>query len=163
MTDITPVRRYTQPLTIFVDQDGPLADFERAARESGLEPKDAKMLRGFYRSLKPTPGALEALEELHSLPGVQVFVATKIPDRNPMAATEKIEWLHELAPYLDERIIITPNKACIGKVGDILIDDRAHKADAAFFPGLFIHFGNKTWPSWTEVMATVREHCRANG
>jgi 5'-nucleotidase len=158
----TPVRRYTQPLTIFVDQDGPLADFERSARELGLEPKDAKMLKGFYRTLKPVDGALDALQELHSLPGVQVFVATKIPDRNPMAACEKIEWLHELAPYLDERIIITPNKGCLGKVGDIIIDDRAHKADVSFFPGLFIHFGNKTWPSWAEVMVTVREHCRAN-
>lgn len=157
------IRRYTQPLTIFVDQDGPLADFERGAREAGLPPLEAKMKPGFYRSLPPTAGALEALAELHRLPNVQVFVATKIPDRNPMAAAEKIQWLHELAPDLDERIIITPNKACIGKVGDILIDDRAHKADAAYFPGLFIHFGNPQWPTWTEVLATVREHCRVTG
>lgn len=163
MTSILTPRRYIQPLTIFVDQDGPLADFGRAAEEAGLEPVVAKMTPGFYRSLPPTEGALEALAELHNLPGVQVFVATKIPDRNPMAACEKIEWLHELAPFLDERIIITPNKACLGKPGDILIDDRAHKADASYFPGLFIHFGNERWPSWEAVMVSVREHCRSAG
>lgn len=156
-------RKYIQPLTIFVDQDGPLADFEHAARAAGMEPAVAKMTPGFYRSLPPTEGALEALEAMHRLPGVQVFVATKIPDRNPLAACEKIQWLHELAPFLDERIIITPNKACIGKSGDILIDDRAHKADAAYFPGLFIHFGNERWPSWAAVLETVRAHCRAAG
>lgn len=152
-------RRYIQPLTVFVDQDGPLADFAAAAQAQGLTPEVAKMLPGFYRNLPPTAGALQAMEELHRWPGVQVFVATKIPDRNPLAATEKIQWLHEHMPFLEERIIITPNKACIGRASDVLIDDRAHKADAAFFPGLFIHYGAARWPDWHAVLETLRKHC----
>lgn len=151
-------RRYNQPFTIFVDQDGPLADFAVSAQAHGLEPEVAKMQPGFYRQLPPTPGALDALREIHDWPDVQVFVATKIPDHNPLAATEKIQWLHELAPFLEERIIITPNKACLGRPGDVLIDDRAHKADAAFFPGLFIHYGDARWPDWGAVLVTLREH-----
>ncbi len=152
-------RKYIQPLTIFLDQDGPLADFAAGAQLAGLEPDQAKMTPGFYRSLPPTAGALEALEELHRWAGIQIFVATKIPDRNPLAATEKIEWLHEHAPWLEERIIITPNKACIGKPGDVLVDDRAHKADAGYFPGLFVHFGAPRWPDWAHVLNTLRTHC----
>jgi 5'-nucleotidase len=153
-------KKYNQPITIFLDQDGPLADFGRAAELAGLSPQDAKMLPGFYRNLPPTPGALAAVKELHTWPGVQVFVATKIPDRNPLAATEKIQWLHEHIPDLEERIIITPNKGCLGKPGDVLVDDRKHKADAAYFPGLFIHFGTSPWDSWEQVMMTLQEHCR---
>jgi 5'-nucleotidase len=149
-------RRYDRPITIYLDQDGPLADFQGAADQAGLEPKDAKMVRGFYRGLPLTPGAREAVEELLRFHHLHVFVATKIPDRNPYAATEKIQWLHEHLPGLGERIIITPNKACLGTANDFLVDDRAHKADASFFPGTFIHFGSATFPDWEAVMRCLR-------
>lgn len=81
-------RRYDRPITIYLDQDGPLADFQGAADAAGLEPQEAKMVRGFYRGLPLTPGAREAVEELLGFHHLHVFVATKIPDRNPYAATE---------------------------------------------------------------------------
>ena len=149
-------RRYDRPITIYLDQDGPLADFQGAADAAGLQPQDAKMVRGFYRGLPLTPGAREAVEELLGFHHLHVFVATKIPDRNPYAATEKILWLHEHLPGLGERIIITPNKACLGTVDDFLVDDRAHKADASFFPGTFIHFGSPRYPDWEAVMKRFR-------
>ena len=43
-------RRFDRPVTIYLDQDGPLADFQGAANAAGWEPKFAKMQRGFYRS-----------------------------------------------------------------------------------------------------------------
>lgn len=149
-------RRYDRAITIYLDQDGPLADFQGAADAAGLEPKQAKMLRGFYRGLPLTPGAKEAVEELLGFHHLHVFVATKIPDSNPHAATEKILWLNEHLPGLGERIIITPNKACLGTVDDFLVDDRAHKADASFFPGTFIHFGAAEYPDWEAVMRRFR-------
>lgn len=148
-------RRYSRPVTIFVDQDGPLYDFEKAARAAGLRPSDAKMVPGFYRNLPPTEGAQAAIEELHAWRGVQLFVATKIPDHNPRAAWEKMESLREHFPWFEERVIVTPNKACLGTSRDTLIDDRPHKADAAFFPGEFIVFGSPLTPSWKEVMARL--------
>jgi 5'-nucleotidase len=150
-------RQYDRPVTIYLDQDGPLADFQSAANAAGWEPKVAKMKRGFYRSLPLTPGAKEAVEELLRLHHLQVFVATKIPDRNPYAATEKILWLNEHLPGMGERIIITPNKACLGTPDDFLVDDRAHKADASFFRGTFIHFGSPAYPDWAAVMKRLRK------
>ena len=149
-------RRYDRPITIYLDQDGPLADFQGAADAAGLEPAQAKMLRGFYRGLPLTPGAKEAVEELLAFQHLHVFVATKIPDSNAYAATEKILWLNEHLPGLGERIIITPNKACLGTADDFLVDDRAHKADASFFPGTFIHFGSADFPDWEAVMKRFR-------
>lgn len=149
-------RRYDRPITIYLDQDGPLADFQGAADAARLSPQEAKMVRGFYRGLPLTPGAKEAVEELLGFHHLHVFVATKIPDRNAYAATEKILWLHEHLPGLGERIIITPNKACLGTVDDFLVDDRAHKADASFFPGTFIHFGSPRYPDWEAVMKRFR-------
>ena len=153
------IKRYNRPISIYLDQDGPLADFAGAAKQQGLSPQEAKMLPGFYRSLPLTPGAREAVAELHTWGHVQVFVATKIPDANPLAATEKILWLHENFPMLEERIIVTPNKACIGTTADYLVDDRAHKADAFFFPGTFVHFETPKYPSWAEVMVFLRSRC----
>ena len=149
-------RRYDRPITIYLDQDGPLADFQGAMDAAGLEAQVAKMKRGFYRSLPLTPGAREAVEELLSFHHLHVFVATKIPDHNPHAATEKIQWLNEHLPGLGARIIITPNKACLGTRDDFLVDDRAHKADASFFPGTFIHFGSPKYPDWETVMQRFR-------
>ena len=149
-------RRFDRPVTIYLDQDGPLADFQGAANAAGWEPKFAKMQRGFYRSLPLTPGARQAVEELLGFQHLHVFVATKIPDRNPHAATEKILWLQEHLPGMGERIIITPNKACIGTIDDYLVDDRAHKADASFFPGTFIHYGSAAFPDWEAVMKRLR-------
>lgn len=155
------IRKYNRPLSGFIDQDGPLADFESAARSAGLEPKDAKMQPGFYRTLPLTPGAAEAMAELHALPHLQLFIATKIPDHNPLAAFEKLLWLHEHLPVVEERIIITPNKACLGGPDDFLVDDRAHKADASFFPGTFYHFGTPQWPNWESIVKAVKEQVRA--
>jgi len=149
-------RKYDRPITIYLDQDGPLADFQGAADAAGLEPGAAKMQRGFYRGLPLVPGAKEAVEELLGFHHLHVFVATKIPDRNPHAATEKILWLNQHLPGLGERIIITPNKACLGTLDDYLVDDRAHKADASFFPGTFIHFGSAEYPDWEAVMKRFR-------
>lgn len=114
------------------------------------------MRRGFYEGLPVTRGAIEAVRELVAIPHLHVFVATKIPDHNPHAATEKLLWLHLELPELEDRIIITQNKACIGKIGDFLVDDWADHADASLFPGSFIHFMNPQFPDWKAVMAHLR-------
>ncbi len=149
-------RKYAHPITVFLDQDGPLADFEVQCRNAGLLPSQAKMLPGWYEALPVTPGARESVLELLALPRVQVFVATKIPDENVLAATEKLRWLRRHIPELAERVIITPNKACLGTALDILVDDRPHKADAIHFPGTFVQFGSPELPDWAAVMPLLR-------
>lgn len=140
-----------------------MADFESAAKSAGLKPEVAKMTPGFYLDLPVTAGAQNAIDQLQQIPNVHVFVATKIPDKNPLAATEKIQWLHRMFPSLEERIIVTPNKACLGGPMDFLIDDRAHKADAAFFPGTFIHYASAQYPGWPQVLEKVRREIAFEG
>lgn len=152
----TVTRRYPQPYYIFLDQDGPLADFESGMRQVGLPAQEAKLLPGFYSQLPLTPGAAQAVAELCAWKHVHVFVATKIPDRNPLAASEKIHWLHAHLPQLEERIIITPNKAVLGGPKRYLVDDRHHKADVAFFDGHFVHFGSQNYPDWAAVLERLR-------
>ena len=149
-------RKYTRPVTVFLDQDGPLADFEAECTRHGLKPSEAKMRPGWYSRLPVTPGAKEAVRELLAMPLFQLFVATKIPDENPLAATEKLFWLRAEFPELEERVIITPNKACLGTAADVLVDDRPHKADAGHFPGTFVHFASPALPDWAAVMPVLR-------
>lgn len=143
--------------SLFLDADGVLFDFEGAAREAGLLPSQAKDKPGFFRGLKLLPGAKEAVRELVSIEGLLVFVATKIPDENPLAATEKLQSFREHLPELQERIIITPNKGLLGTVEDILVDDRPHKANASYFRGALVHFGSKGLEGWAQVLPVLRE------
>jgi 5'(3')-deoxyribonucleotidase len=151
------MRKYNKKRTIFIDQDGPLANYEAGAAARDIPCVEAKLVRGFYRDLPIVKGAEAAIREMLTWEDTELFVATKIPDKNPWAATEKLLWINDTFPELEERVIITPNKACLGTPADYLIDDRAHKADAKYFSGTFIHFLTPAYPDWDSVLAVLRQ------
>lgn len=134
------VRVYNPGPRIYLDMDGPLADFEAASNKHSIPPSRFKLLTGVYVSLPVTPGALHAVGQLLAA-RKEVFVLTKIPSQNAVAATEKIIWLRENFPNLQDRIIISPDKGCVGTTADILIDDHPEWANANNFPGRIIKFG----------------------
>lgn len=140
------------PLRIYVDMDGVIADFEKHL--DGRNPKVVKLLPGTYISLHPMDGALSAIRHLIDS-GHDVWLATKIPTHNVLAATEKLHWINQHIPELIAKVIITPDKGCLR--GDILIDDRKHKANCENFEGTFIHFGSTEFPSWVEVLNFIKE------
>ncbi len=162
MTRITHPRRYPTHPRIYLDMDGVIADFAGQAQARGLHPKQAKMVQGFYRDLPFMPQAQAGVRALCAMPEFLVFLATKIPDRNPLSASEKLQWVHEHLPELEERVIITPDKSCIGRPGDYLVDDRPHKADAGHFPGTFICFGEdvKDWQELVRFFDAARARLR---
>lgn len=49
--------KFKSTTRIYIDMDGVLADFEKAAELHGLDPKEFKMLAGAYRHLEWMPGA----------------------------------------------------------------------------------------------------------
>jgi len=140
-----------KPLRIYVDMDGVIADFEKNLK--GRNPKEVKMMPGTYIRLDPIEGAIEAVRELINM-GHDVWIATKTPTHNLLADSEKKHWLSEHLPELLSKVIITSDKGCLR--GDILIDDRKHKANCESFEGCFIHFGTEQFPSWIEVLNYIK-------
>ena len=133
------VREYSDKPRVYLDMDGVIADFDRAAREHEMEPKHFKRVAGAYLDLEPMPGAVEAVAHLESA-GFLVFALTKVPRSNPYAATEKLLWARRHFPSLEDRIIITPDKGAVGTARDFLVDDHPDWANAHNFPGTVVHF-----------------------
>jgi hypothetical protein len=122
----------------------------------GYDPKVAKKFSGTYLNLPPTIGAIEAVKELTLLKTIEVFVLSKIPSENPGAATEKHFWLARHIPILADRLILSPDKGCVGTARDFLIDDHPEWANANNFPGEIITFktiANQSGQSWSEILA----------
>lgn len=139
-------------MIIYVDMDGVLADFDKMMQERSMSGKELKMVRGIYMELDVYPGAKDAITKLKNS-GFSLHVATKIPDDNPYAATEKLLWLNEHFPELIPNVTITNNKGALGDEYSFLIDDRIHKANVCNFKGKVLHFGeNGFYKNWSDVL-----------
>lgn len=146
----------------FCDLDGVGADFASARDASGLPSEEFKLIPGAYRNLQPYPGFADRLLTLLDW-GWDVWIATKIPNDNPHAATEKLLWVQEHIPFMRKSVIITPNKGTLGDVSSFLIDDRPHKAHCEDFVGTFLRYGeHNEYKDWDQVMAKMALH-KSNG
>ncbi len=174
---------------ILVDQDDVLADFQgnflRIWRErypkrqfvpieerkhfmlekdyaSEYEPDINEILSspGFFRSMPPIEGAIEAVKEIKNK-YCEVFICTS-PLRVYQNSIEKYEWVEQyLGPEWIEKIILTKDKTLVR--GDILIDDKPiikGIATPAWEHILYTQPYNKgltdrrhlTWKNWKEVL-----------
>ena len=138
-------------MLILLDQDGVLADFERAFVEAwrtrfperrwvAVEDRRTFYVRddypaelradvesiyhsaGFYRSLPVIPGAVAAVAELQSL-GHDVRICSAPLTAYRHCVAEKFEWVekHFGAEFVD-RLVLTKDKTLVR--GDVLVDDR---------------------------------------
>jgi 5'(3')-deoxyribonucleotidase len=149
------VRVYPDVPRVYLDMDGPLADFDLHCLMKGLDPKQAKLHSGTYLNLLPTVGSIEAVKNLTLLKNIEVFVLSKIPSGNPGAATEKHFWLERHFPILANRLILSPDKGCVGSSRDFLIDDHPEWANANKFRGEIITFfteSTQAGQSWPEIL-----------
>lgn len=137
-------------MRIFVDQDGVLADFDGHMRRSGLTSDEIKRLPGAYLAMAPIPGAIEGVKRLISK-GHDVWVATKPPTAIPHAYADKVAWILKHLPELKRKIVLTHDKSLLR--GDLLIDDRPHRARAFRFEGHTIIFGGRI--GWLETLRLV--------
>lgn len=146
------VRHYPKTPRVYLDQDGPLYNFEQGAKNYDTDIGHLKRMAGAYIELPLMDGAVEAVKEIWAM-GFEVFVLTKAPDSNPYAASEKLLSIKRDFPSLHGRVIISSDKGCVGTERDILVDDHPEWANADHFPGKIITF---TY-DWQKTLAELHE------
>jgi len=117
---------------IFIDMDGVIANFEKAAEQEALLKGVPKLSRPDlfvnYRNLGVIDGAIEAVAKLNA--DHEVFIASTPPWTRPEVWGHKREWIGEHFPYLKRQIILTHRKDLL--IGDILIDDSRYRGQPDF-------------------------------
>ena len=145
---------------IYIDMDGVLADFDSKA---ALTPKHIKQkygddfhrIPGFYRDLKPLPGAVDAFNKLCE--HYDVYIASTPSWNNPSSWIDKRLWVQQyLGTNAYKKLILTSNKGLLkggnefGKA--ILIDDNVWNG-VEDFEGKHFHFGtNPNIMNWDDVL-----------
>ena len=66
------------PFNVFLDSDGPIADFDADLKASGLEADVFKHIPGIYLWLKITKGASEAIAELKYFGALHLMISSLI-------------------------------------------------------------------------------------
>ncbi len=137
-------RTYPDLPRLYIDMDGTVADFEKAMRARNIPASLAKMVPGLYADLDPIPGAVEAINELTRWGLLDLMICTKAPDKNPYSICEKMFWIDRHLPVMHGRVIVTPDKGCMGYNRDFIIDDFPHWANAHSFRGTRVLFGDES-------------------
>ena len=135
--------------TIFIDMDGVIANFAKAAEEGGWKHRPDKHVN--FGELEVMPGAAEALRKLNQ--DFDIFIASTPPWDRPDMWGAKREWIAEHFPYLKRKLILTHRKDLL--IGDILIDDSRWRGQPDF-KGAWLWFGTNQrcldWPSTLELI-----------
>ena len=136
-------------LTIFLDMDGVLANFEKAAAQIPDVKRPDEVLD--FSTFEPMPGAIDAVKKIIAM-GHDVFIATTPPWNNPSAWGQKRDWIEEHLPQLKRKMFLTHRKDLLK--GDILVDDSTYRGQYDF-DGTFMHFGKHF--DWDMVVNTIEQ------
>lgn len=123
---------------LYFDMDGVLVNFysHPTAKICPLSYNDPQIYQeGFFFNLKPTYGALHAVDYLTSLKELDVYILTHGLAGSSHCYSEKVQWIQQYLPQLTDKIIITCDKNL--NKGDILIDDSSKWSS---FDGKFVEF-----------------------
>lgn len=135
---------------IYIDMDNTLVDYLGAAEVCGLNPKEAKRTKGFFRNLKPFENAIESYNLLSEY--FEVYILTTAPWSNPSSLVEKMEWIKEYLPNAYKNVIFSHHKEL--NIGAYLIDDST-KNGAGEFTGEHIQIHSEKFPNWNSVIKYI--------
>lgn len=130
---------------LYIDLDGVVADYIKAANRCGAVPEEFKYYPGAYLWLEFIPNALESIQLLRTIFPQRVWFLSKPPQGSPYAYGEKALWtLQHLGQEGLDNLIITMDKSKVGSGTSVIVDDRPHKANLEKFRGEVIHFDAPT-------------------
>ena len=94
-------------LTVFIDMDGVLADFDSQIDPSYKFNDPPEMFtEGFYRKLPVMDGAKEAITSMLSNPRLDLYIASKPTVKNLHSTIEKYQWIQEHFPELLKKNVL---------------------------------------------------------
>jgi len=140
-------------LRIYIDMDGVLANFDKAADEhpsNGVKGYRPDLTLDFS-TFEPMKGAIDSVKKLEEM-GHDVFIATTPPWNHPDAWGQKRNWVEKHLPTLKRKMFLTHRKDLL--IGDVLIDDTAFRGQPDF-EGTWFHFG-KNGIDWEYVVEGIR-------
>ena len=144
-------------LRIYVDMDGVLANFDKAADEhpdNGTKSFRPDLILDFSK-FEVMPGAKEAVKKLLDM-GHDLFIATTPPWSHPDSWGQKRNWVEKHFPALKRKMVLTHRKDLL--IGDILIDDTMWRGQPDF-QGTWFHFGDNgmDWKYVVEGIKSIME------
>lgn len=142
---------------IYIDMDGTLVDFLGGVEAQPSDIQEAYKghpddIPGLFGTLKPIPGALEAVRKLYDRlkDEYDLYILSTAPWKNPSAWADKISWIQRYIPDIfTKKVVLCHDKNLL--IGDYLIDDRtSHGAET--FHGKFIQLGKEPYPDWNAIL-----------
>lgn len=162
---------HSEKINIGLDMDGVIVDFMAPIcrhfniskkdcttyKLENLFPKQAEAViayytkKGYFKNLKPYPGALDFIKKLQKLKNVTVWYVSKPSRHNAYTWSDKIEWINEYTPDLLQTTILTQDKSIIAV--DIFIDDDPDNLEfnCAEHKILFDQYWNKKDKTYSRV------------
>lgn len=149
------------PPTILIDMDGTLVDWDSGFYKAWNNRSEINRLKsyymedcvdrqyyeeaeslisskGFFESLSPMPGALEAIKEMIEM-GFKIFICSAPIWKSHYCAQDKIHWIRKhLGDSWLDKLIFCSDKTTVR--GDLLIDDKPFE--------YLLHDGKHTMATW---------------